>query len=226
MMCVWQQKADTLVDADGNFDLRQSPQVRSKTAAASARSGVPATPARARTRAAWRNSPTPSRKFFIENSRLGIPVIFHEECLHGHAAIGGTSFPATHRTRRHVRSRTRGVAVHHDRRRGPRRAARIRRSRRWSMSRAIRAGAASRKRTAKIRILVSRMGIAAVRGFQGDATFRDKTPRDRHPEAFRRSRPARIRHQLRARQRLPARAARDLPLSPSKRPSTKAAPSA
>ena len=33
------------------------------------------------------------QKFFIENSRLGIPVIFHEECLHGHAAIGGTSFP-------------------------------------------------------------------------------------------------------------------------------------
>jgi len=33
------------------------------------------------------------QKFFIGNSRLGIPVIFHEECLHGHAAIGATSFP-------------------------------------------------------------------------------------------------------------------------------------
>ena len=32
------------------------------------------------------------QKFFIENSRLGIPVIFHEECLHGHAAIDSTSF--------------------------------------------------------------------------------------------------------------------------------------
>ncbi|MGA2871709.1 MAG: hypothetical protein ABSF34_21430 [Verrucomicrobiota bacterium] len=28
------------------------------------------------------------QKFFLEHSRLGIPVIFHEECLHGHAAIG------------------------------------------------------------------------------------------------------------------------------------------
>ena len=27
---------------------------------------------------------------FLEHSRLGIPVIFHEECLHRHAAIGGT----------------------------------------------------------------------------------------------------------------------------------------
>ncbi len=33
------------------------------------------------------------QKFFLENSRLGIPVFFHEECLHGHAAIDATSFP-------------------------------------------------------------------------------------------------------------------------------------
>ena len=29
-----------------------------------------------------------------DNTRLGIPVLFHEECLHGHAALRGTSFPA------------------------------------------------------------------------------------------------------------------------------------
>jgi beta-glucosidase len=28
-----------------------------------------------------------------DNTRLGIPVLFHEECLHGHAAPRGTSFP-------------------------------------------------------------------------------------------------------------------------------------
>ncbi|MDZ7723823.1 MAG: glycoside hydrolase family 3 N-terminal domain-containing protein [candidate division KSB1 bacterium] len=33
------------------------------------------------------------QKFFIENTRLGIPVVFHEECLHGHAANRATSFP-------------------------------------------------------------------------------------------------------------------------------------
>lgn len=32
------------------------------------------------------------QKYFIEETRLGIPVIFHEECLHGHAAQDATSF--------------------------------------------------------------------------------------------------------------------------------------
>ncbi len=33
------------------------------------------------------------QKWFRDNTRLGIPVLFHEECLHGHAAQKGTSFP-------------------------------------------------------------------------------------------------------------------------------------
>ncbi len=33
------------------------------------------------------------QKYFIENTRLGIPVIFHEECLHGLVASYATSFP-------------------------------------------------------------------------------------------------------------------------------------
>jgi beta-glucosidase len=33
------------------------------------------------------------QKWLKENTRLGIPVLFHEECLHGHAAIKGTSYP-------------------------------------------------------------------------------------------------------------------------------------
>ena len=33
------------------------------------------------------------QKWAKENTRLGIPVLFHEECLHGHAAVKGTSFP-------------------------------------------------------------------------------------------------------------------------------------
>ena len=33
------------------------------------------------------------QKWVKENTRLGIPVIYHEECLHGHAAPGGTSYP-------------------------------------------------------------------------------------------------------------------------------------
>ncbi len=33
------------------------------------------------------------QKWVKENTRLGIPVLFHEECLHGHAALKGTSYP-------------------------------------------------------------------------------------------------------------------------------------
>lgn len=33
------------------------------------------------------------QKWMKENTRLGIPILFHDECLHGHVAPGGTSFP-------------------------------------------------------------------------------------------------------------------------------------
>jgi beta-glucosidase len=33
------------------------------------------------------------QKWMKENTRLGIPVLFHDECLHGHVAPGGTSYP-------------------------------------------------------------------------------------------------------------------------------------
>jgi beta-glucosidase len=33
------------------------------------------------------------QRWIKDNTRLGIPVLFHEECLHGHAAPKGTSYP-------------------------------------------------------------------------------------------------------------------------------------
>ena len=33
------------------------------------------------------------QRYFVEETRLGIPVFFHEEALHGFAAQGGTSYP-------------------------------------------------------------------------------------------------------------------------------------
>ncbi|HWP43396.1 MAG TPA: glycoside hydrolase family 3 N-terminal domain-containing protein, partial [Blastocatellia bacterium] len=33
------------------------------------------------------------QKFLVENTRLGIPALFHDEVLHGHMAQGGTHFP-------------------------------------------------------------------------------------------------------------------------------------
>ncbi len=34
-----------------------------------------------------------AQRWLIENTRLGIPAIFHEEALHGHAGLNATSFP-------------------------------------------------------------------------------------------------------------------------------------
>ncbi len=33
------------------------------------------------------------QRWIIEHTRLGIPILFHEECLHGHAAPKGTAYP-------------------------------------------------------------------------------------------------------------------------------------
>lgn len=33
------------------------------------------------------------QRWLIENTRLGIPAVFHDEILHGHMAKGSTSFP-------------------------------------------------------------------------------------------------------------------------------------
>jgi beta-glucosidase len=113
------------------------------------------------------------QKFFIENSRLGIPVMFHEECLHGHAAPGGTSFPQPialggtfdpelveslfTMTAEEARSRGAHQAL------TP--VVDVAREPRWGRV---------EETYGEDPYLVSRMGIAAVRGFQGDAKFRDK----------------------------------------------------
>ena len=80
---------------------------------------------------------------------------------------GGTSFPQAIGAGGHLRSRARRADLHGGgaRRRAP--AACSTCWRRSSTSRAIRAGGASRRPTARIRTWCRRMGVAAVRGFQG-----------------------------------------------------------
>jgi beta-glucosidase len=178
MMCVWQQKADTLVDSHGNFDL---PKARKafRHRRGLGQVGRPSDAGGARDSADNRNARTNAeltnaiQKFFLEHSRLGIPVIFHEECLHGHAAIGATSFPqpiglaATFNPElvESLFSMTAAEA----RARGTHQALTpvvdVARDPRWGRV---------EETYGEDPYLVSRMGIAAVRGFQGDATFRDK----------------------------------------------------
>ena len=83
MMCVWQEKATKLVDAQGNFDFKKAKaafkdgrgigQVGRPSDAGS----NPATPADGKNARGMAELTNAIQKFFIENSRLGIPVIFH-----------------------------------------------------------------------------------------------------------------------------------------------------
>src|SRR6266508_3805943 len=89
MMCVWQQKADKLVDADGHFDLQKARAAFKKgygigqVGRPSDAGSTPADARKGRDARQMTELTNTIQKSFIEHSRLGIPVIFHEECLHG-----------------------------------------------------------------------------------------------------------------------------------------------
>jgi beta-glucosidase len=92
MVCVWRQKAEKLVNAAGDFEFQ-------KTEAAFKKGHAPGQVGRPGDAGSGKNArsmPGPTnaiQKFFLENTRRGIRVVFHEECLFRHAAIGGRSFP-------------------------------------------------------------------------------------------------------------------------------------
>jgi beta-glucosidase len=172
MLCIWQKKPETLVDAEGNFDERKA-KAAFKDRRGLGQVGRPSDAGKgknARDMAVLTNA---IQKFFLENSRLGIPVMFHEECLHGHAAVDGTSFPqpialgATFNpdlveqlyTMTAAEARLRGT--HH----ALTPVVDVAREPRWGRVEETCGEAPS---------LVPRLGIAAVRGFQGDASFSDK----------------------------------------------------
>jgi beta-glucosidase len=179
MMGVWQEKAQKLVDGQGNFDLKKARaafrrghgigQVGRPSDAGS----TPLEPWKGRNARQMAELTNAIQKFFIERSRLGIPVIFHEECLHGHAAVSGTSFPqpiglaATFNPGLVERLFT--MTAEEARSRGTHQALTpvvdVARDPRWGRV---------EETYGEDPYLVSRLGIAAVRGFQGNARFRDK----------------------------------------------------
>ena len=216
MMCVWQEKATKLAGRRRAILISTRPKLRSKTATASARSAGPAMPAahpsdagdgkNARGMAELTNA---IQKFFIENSRLGIPVMFHEECLHGHAAKDATSFPqpiglgATFNPELVEQLYT--MTAEEARVRGAHQALTpvvdVARDPRWGRV---------EETYGEDPFLNTQLGIAAVRGFQGDAYFQGQKARHRHAETFCRARPAGIRPELRAGECFRARVARNV----------------
>jgi beta-glucosidase len=113
------------------------------------------------------------QKWLKEKTRLGIPVLFHDECLHGHVAPKATSYPAAiglastwdpdlvHEvfTATAAEARARGaqecLAPVLDLARDPR----------WGRT---------EETYGEDPYLVSRIGVAAIKGFQGTGPFIDK----------------------------------------------------
>jgi len=114
------------------------------------------------------------QKFLIEETRLGIPVIIHEECLHGLAAKEATSYPqpiglASTFNPKLIESIYTAIADDM-RNRGAHQALTpvvdVARDARWGRV---------EETYGEDPYLISQLGIAAVKGFQGDGSFKDKS---------------------------------------------------
>jgi beta-glucosidase len=172
MMCVWNEKAVKLVDAAGNFDVAKA-RAAFHDGHGLGQVGRPSDAGGGKNARGQAELTNAIQRFFIEESRLGIPVVFHEECLHGQAAPDGTSFSqpiglASTFNPALVESLY-TMTAEEARSRGTHQALTpvvdVARDPRWGRV---------EETFGEDPYLVARMGVAAVRGFQGDATFRDK----------------------------------------------------
>ena len=172
MLCVWEQKSRTLVDEHGNFDAEKAKSYF-KQRLGLGQVGRPSDAGGGRNARQMAELTNAIQKFFLENSRLGIPVIFHEECLHGHAANDATSFSqpiglgATFDPE--LVQKLFGMTAEEARVRGTHQALTpvvdVAREPRWGRV---------EETYGEDPYLVSCMAVAAVKGFQGDASFKDK----------------------------------------------------
>jgi beta-glucosidase len=172
MVCIWQQKAAKMLDENGNFD-PQKAKKHFKDRAGLGQVGRPSDAGGGKNAKEMAELTNAIQKFFMENGRLKIPVIFHEECLHGHAAKDGTSFSqpiglgATFDPE--LVRRLFEMTAEEARIRGTHQALTpvvdVAREPRWGRV---------EETYGEDPFLVACMGVAAVQGFQGDATFKNK----------------------------------------------------
>ena len=172
MMCVWQKKGETLLDKAGRFDVEKA-KASFKQGHGLGQVGRPSDAGGGLDARATAELTNAIQKFFIEQSRLGIPVMFHEECLHGHAAKDATSFSqpiglaATFNPQ--LVESLYGMAAEEARVRGAHQALTpvvdVARDPRWGRV---------EETFGEDPYLVGQLGQAAVRGFQGDASFKNR----------------------------------------------------
>jgi beta-glucosidase len=113
------------------------------------------------------------QKYFVEETRLGIPAIFHEEALHGLVSVAGTSFPhpiaLAGTFNRELAEEIFTVVAKETRLRGAHQVLTpvvdVARDPRWGRV---------EETYGEDPYLVAQMGISVVKGFQGDGTFKNK----------------------------------------------------
>jgi beta-glucosidase len=172
MMCVWRKKSEMLVDAEGRFDPKKAEKAF-KQGHGMGQVGRPSDAGGGLGAQATAELTNAIQRFFVEKSRLGIPVMFHEECLHGQAAVGATSFSqpiglgATFNPQ--LVERLYSMTAEEARLRGTHQALTpvvdVAREPRWGRV---------EETFGEDPYLVAQLGMAAVRGFQGDGKFQDK----------------------------------------------------
>lgn len=90
MLCIWDERAEMIFDESGAIDPEKMKSQLGNGIGQIARISDLRGGLEPREMAELSNR---LQCFFIEETRLGIPVIFHEECLHGLAAKDATSYP-------------------------------------------------------------------------------------------------------------------------------------
>ena len=170
MLCVWGQKKTQLSDATGNLDLDR---LRVHLKDGLGQIGRLSDTGGGKNAVEMAHLANRLQRFFVEETRLGIPVIFHEECLHGLAGPDATSYPQpiglASTFDPALIEQIYGVIAEEIRGRGAQQVLTpvvdVARDPRWGRV---------EETFGEDPYLVSRLGIAAVRGLQGDGSFTDK----------------------------------------------------
>ena len=172
MVCLWQKRPQALIDDSGRFDAAKARAYEANRHGLG-QVGRPSDAAGGRTARQNAELTNDIQRFFVEETRLGIPVIVHEECLHGQWALESTHFPhpigLAGTFDPDLVERLYAMAAAEARARGAHQALTpvvdVARDPRWGRV---------EETFGEDPYLVSRMGVAAVKGFQGDRTYAGK----------------------------------------------------
>src|ERR1035437_3214463 len=170
MICIWGEKKKILLDENGNLILSNLELYLENGIGQIGRLSDTVPELSPYAMAELANN---LQKVFVEKSRLGIPVIIHEECLHGLVAVDATSYPQpiglASTFNPELIEKIYSMIAQDARSRGVHQALTpvvdVARDPRWGRV---------EETFGEDPYLVSQMGIAAVKGFQGDARFREK----------------------------------------------------